>query len=254
VLWAAWGWAGLIANAAPEQAVVLVGAATNFAHVLVRLDAEFQRQHPDHLVRPTSAASGTLFAQIQHGAPYDVFLSADTDYPEQLVAKGLGVGSTLRIFSRGRLVAWTTRPGVDPADTLGWASSTIIKKIAIAQPKTAPYGRAALRFLEKSGIWQLVQGKVVLGENIGQTAQFVETGHAELGLVALSLVLTAQPSLQGRWVEVAPSQFEGVSLDHAVVLTRAGWRNPAARRYVEFLTGQAAQSILSQAGYHPISQ
>lgn len=238
------------ALAAPEKAVVVVGAATNFVHVLAVLDGEFHRLNPEFTVRPTTAASGTLFAQIQHGAPYDVFLSADTDYPRQLVAAGLGVDSTFRIFARGRLAAWTTRPGVDPADIAGWAGSPVIKRIAIAQPKTAPYGRAAQRVLESAGIWQLVQGKIVLGENIAQTAQFVETGHAEVGLVALSLVLATRSSQPGNWVEVPPVRFEGVSLDHAVVLTRDGARNPGAHRYLEFLIGPAAQAILRQAGYH----
>lgn len=237
--------------AAPEKPVVVVGAATNFVHVLAALNGEFQRLNPGYTIRSTAAASGTLFAQIQHGAPYDVFLSADTDYPRQLVAAGLGDASTLRTFARGRLVAWTTRPGVDPADIPGWAQSAVIRKIAIAQPKTAPYGRAAQRVLEAAGIWRQVQGKIVQGENIAQAAQFVETGHAEAGLVALSLVLASKATPQGRWVEIPPARFDGISLDHAVVLTMGGARNAAARRYVEFLTGAAAQSILRQAGYHP---
>jgi molybdate transport system substrate-binding protein len=247
-------WCGMqgVAIATPEPAQVRIGAATNFAHVLAALNREFNRLEPDCAVRSTTAASGTLFAQIQHGAPFDVFLSADTDYPRLLVAAGLGEPSSLQTFARGRLAAWSNRPGIDPADLARWATNPKIRKIAIAQPKTAPYGRAAQRVLENAGIWTQVQDKIVLGENIAQTTQFVETGHAEVGLVALSLIMIEGSARSGKWIEIAPAQYAGISLDHAVVLTRTGAHNAAARRYLAFLTGDRAQSILRQAGYHPV--
>lgn len=245
--------AGPIASltAAPAKQVIVVGAATNLVHVLSKLHGEFQRLNPGFEVRATTAASGSLFAQIQHGAPYDVFLSADTDYPRQLVAAGLGEASTVRTFARGRLVAWTTRPGIDPADFGSWVRDQAIRKVALAQPRTAPYGRAAQAALEAAGVWMAVQPKIVLGENIAQAAQFVETGHAEVGLVALSLVLVRPTASPGRWIEIPPAQYEGATLDHAAVLTVQGARHPAAHVYLDFLTSTAAQRILHQAGYGP---
>lgn len=228
---------------------VAIAAAANLVYALDALNAEFKRTTPGVVVTATTAASGSLFAQIKNGAPFDVFLSADTDYPRQLVEQKLGDASTLRTFATGRLVLWTTRADVDPSDVVRTVRASNVKKIAIAQPKTAPYGRAAQATLEKRGVWRDAQPKLVYGETISQAAQFVETGSADAGFVALSLVLSTKLSQRGRWKEVPPEDYADVPLDHAGVLTLRGAGNPAARRYLEFLHSEPARKILREFGY-----
>ena len=228
---------------------VSVAAAANLVYALESLNAEFKRLHPDTTLTSASGASGSLFAQIKNGAPFDVFLSADTDYPRELVAQNLGDPASFRIFATGRLVLWTTRPSLDPSDPAAVARNTDVKRIALAQPRTAPYGRAAQAALEKLGVWTAVQPRLVIGENITQTAQFVETGNADAGFVALSIVLSPRLAGKGRWSEVAPDLYAGVPLDHAGVLTLRGAKNPAAQRYLDFLASDPAKKILRDFGY-----
>lgn len=228
---------------------VAIAAAANLVYVLDALNAEFKRTTPAIAVTTATGASGSLFAQIAHGAPFDVFLSADTGYPAQVAAQGLGPASSLRIFATGRLVVWTTRADLDLNDLSALVRATTVRKVAIAQPKTAPYGRAAQATLEKLGAWSATQSKIVLGESISQTAQFVETGNADLGFVALSLVLSPRLVHTGRWREIPPELFAAAPLDHAAVLTTRGAANPAAQRFFEFLGGDAAKKILRASGY-----
>ena len=194
-------------------------------------------------------ASGTLFAQIQNGAPFDVFLAADLEYPQQVVARGLGADRSRLTFARGQLAVWTMRTDLDLSDIAAAVRAPSVKKVAIAQPQTAPYGRAAQRVLETVGAWNEVKSKLVTGENLSQTAQFVETGNADLGFVAASIVFSSRASKQGRWRLIDPEQHPGVSLDHGAVLTNRGTANPAAKRYLLFLRGEPAKKILRAAGY-----
>lgn len=236
----------VVASARPALSIA---AASNFVYALEALNAEFARIEPGMAVSTATGASGILFAQIKNGAPFDLFLSADTDYPHQIVAAGLGEASTLKIFATGRLVMWTTSRNIDPTDHAATVRSAPVRKIAIAQPRSAPYGRAARAALENLGVWRDAASKLVMGENITQTAQFVETGNAEIGLVAMSLVLSPRLAKKGRWSEIDPKWYPEVSLDHAAVLTTRGAANPAATRYLEFLKSEAARKILLQFGY-----
>jgi molybdate transport system substrate-binding protein len=228
---------------------VSIAAAANFVYALDALNSEFKRHHAAIRVTSTTGASGSLFAQITNGAPFDVFLSADTDYPEQLVAAGLGLRSTQRVFATGRIVAWTIHDDLDLQDLARMIRLPSVKKIALAQPRNAPYGRAAQSALEVLGLWHDAQPKLVFGESIAQAAQFVETGNADLGFVALSFVLSPRLAKQGQWQEIPPEWYEGTSLDHAALLTTRGAANPAARRYLEFLGSDAAKKILRDFGY-----
>ena len=235
---------------ANDKASVSIAAAANFVYALDALNSEFKRQHSTIAVTSTTSASGNLFAQIKNGAPFDVFLSADTEYPEQLVAAGLGVRSTQRVFATGRLVVWTVNADVLRLDDLAQSiRSPVVKKVALAQPRNAPYGRAAQSALERLGVWRDAQPKLVYGENIAQTAQFVETGNADAGFVSMSFVLSPRLAKRGRWREIPPELYEGTSLDHAVVLTTRGAANAAAIQYLEFLASDAAKKILREFGY-----
>lgn len=237
------------AHLAAASTKVSVAAAANLVYALDALNAEFKRSAPEIAISSTTGASGSLFAQIKNGAPFDVFLSADTDYPKQVAAAGLGDATTLRTFATGRLVLWTTRAEIDVTDISAALCAPATKKIALAQPRSAPYGRAAQMVLENAGVWRDAQRKLVFGESISQTAQFVETGNAEVGFVAMSLVLSPKLATKGRWQEVPPEWYAAVSLDHAVVLTTRGAANPAAKKYLEFLASDAARKILREFGY-----
>jgi molybdate transport system substrate-binding protein len=226
---------------------VAVAAAANLVYALDALNAAFRQLEPDTTVTVTLGASGSLVAQVRHGAPYDVFLSADLDYPQALIDAGQAEARHLVPFATGKLVLWTMRPDLPLGDVAAAVRHPAVRKLAFANPDTAPYGRAARELLLRLGVWADVQPKLVTGENITQTAQFVETGHADLGFVALSLVLSPKLKDQGRWVEIPADA--AVPLTQGAVLTRRGADNPAARRYLDFLVSPAARKILEGFGY-----
>ncbi len=226
---------------------VAVAAAANLDYVLEPLNAEFAKTRPDIAVRSEIGASGSLVAQIKNGAPYDVFLSADTEYPRKLVDAGGAEGASFVTFAMGRLVLWTTRPGLAPTSIEAIVRNESVRKLAIANPDTAPYGRAAVEVLGKLGLSDIAKPKLVFGENITQTAQFVSTGNADAGFVALSLVLSPKLKDKGRWLEVPESLY--APIEQAGVLTSRGAANKAARQYLEFLTSPAARKVFIQFGY-----
>jgi molybdate transport system substrate-binding protein len=232
-----------------ENGAVAVAAAANLVYALDALTAEFKRSAPDITVTSTVGASGSLFAQIRNGAPFDVLLSADTAYPQQIVAAGFGERSSLRTFATGRLVVWTMRSDLDLSNIEAALRDSRVQKIALAQPKAAPYGRAAEATLQKLSVWTELHRKFVFGENISQTAQFIETGNADIGFVAMSLVLSPRLEQRGKWQEVPPHLYPGVALDHAAVLTTKGAANPAARSFLHFLGTEPARKVLRDFGY-----
>ena len=227
---------------------VSIAAAADLVFCLDDLDAAFQQAHPGADLKVSSGSSGNFTAQIKNGAPFDVFLSADMSYPRDLVKAGLDDEKSLTQYAVGRLAFWTAKPDVDVTKGLAvLAGPEPVKKLAIANPDHAPYGRAAKEALQHEKLWDAVQPRVVLGENIAQTAQFVETGNADAGLVALSLVLSPKLAKVGKWQEV-PVDFYG-KLAQGAVLTTAGAKNPLARAYLEFLRTPAARQIFDRYGF-----
>jgi len=235
------------ADAPAATGALSVAAAANLVYALDALDAEFAKASPGVTVTSATGASGSLVAQIEHGAPYDVFLSADPDFPRALVRAGRADAGSLTAFAVGRLVLWTTEAGVDVSDIAAAVRSPAVKKLAIANVSTAPFGRAAKEALQKLGAWDDLQPKLVIGENISQTAQFVDTGNADAGFVALSIVISPKLRDKGRWTEV-PAGLYG-SLEQCAVITAHGSSNPAAARYIAFLQSPAARAILVAFGY-----
>ena len=229
------------------QSALSIAAAANFIPVLRPLDAAFEAAAPGTTVTTSAGASGTLYAQIANGAPYDLFLSADLEFPRKLARSGFAVGTSLTPFAAGRLVLWTTLPGAGPVTIEGLMTNPRVRRVAVANPRTAPYGRAAKQALEHLGLYPSVAPRLVTGENISQTAQFVETGNAQAGFVALSLVLSPGMKDRGRWVEVPAGLY--APLVHAAILTNRGAANPQARRYLLFLGSPPARAILARFGY-----
>jgi len=240
------GWAVLAARAIAAERVA-VAAAANLVYVLEPLDAAFARTDAGVVVTREIGASGNLVAQIAQGAPYDLFLSADLEFPQKLVAAGAADGSSLVTFAVGKLVLWSLRPGLDLASVAAVVHNPAVARIALANPRAAPYGRAAEEVLAKLGLTAAAGSKLVYGENISQTAQYVASGNVDAGFVALSLVRSPKLKDHGRWLEIPASLY--APLEQGAVLTRRGAANPAARRYLKFLQSPAARAILTQFGY-----
>lgn len=233
---------------------VSIAAASDLVYCLEALHAAFlQIENPPSktenltALTVTTGSSGNFFAQIKHGAPYDIFLSADLSYPRALITARLADPASLTSYAIGRLVLWTAHRELDIAAPASVVRDARVKKFAIANPAHAPYGRAAQQTLEKLGVWSTAQPKLVLGENISQTAQFVQTGNADAGLVALSLVLAPPLRDVGRWHEIPAGLHE--PLEQAAVLTLRGAANPAAVRYLAFLRSPAAREIFDRFGF-----
>jgi molybdate transport system substrate-binding protein len=224
-----------------------IAAAANLVYALGALDAEFSKGAPEVVVTTATGASGNLVAQIRNGAPFDVFLSADLDFPKALIASGYADGATLTTFAVGRLVFWTTMPQVDVSDVAAAVRSPSIRRLAIANVTGAPYGRASKEAMEHLGVWADAQPKLIVGENISQTAQFIDTGNVDAGFVALSLVLSPKLKDKGRWTEVSRNLYG--ALDQGAVVTAHGRGNPAALAYINFLKGPAARRVLEAYGY-----
>jgi molybdate transport system substrate-binding protein len=230
-----------------EPQSLSVAAAADLVYCLADLDAGFAKRHPEADVKVSTGSSGNFCAQIQNGAPFDVFLSADAGFPQTLAKAGLADADSLTIYAIGRIVLWTTKSDVDVTKGLAVTRADAVKKFAIANPAHAPYGRAAKAALEHAGLWSAAQPKLALGENIAQTAQFVQTGAADAGIVALSLVLSPALEKTGRWAEI-PTDFYP-KLEQAAILTTRGAKNPAARAYLTYLRSKEARAIFDRYGF-----
>ena len=225
-----------------------IAAAANLTYALGALDAEYARVSPGVRVTTSTGASGSLVAQISNGAPYDVFLSADMGIrASSWIAGPGGRRASPDPFATGRLVLWTVAAGVDVSDLSAAVRSPSVRVLAIANPQTAPYGRAAKQALTRLGLWAAAGTKVVTGENISQATEFVQTGNADAGFVALSAVLSETLKGKGRWSEVPAELYE--PLVQVAVVTAHGAPNPEAGRFVAFLRGEAAARVLEGLGY-----
>jgi molybdate transport system substrate-binding protein len=232
----------VVTPALAEQ--VLVAVAANFVPPFREVATEFEKM-TGHNVQIAAGSSGNFYAQIKNGAPFDVFFSADNERPKLLEDEGLGVKGSRFTYAIGRLVLWSPDPDlVKGEDTL---RSQKFKHLAVANPKTAPYGVAAMRAMQKLGVWESVQPRIVLGENIGQTMGFIESGNAELGFLALSQVM--DPKIKGkggRWD--VPNDFHD-PIQQDVILLAKGKENPAAKALMEFVGRSQATAIIERYGY-----
>jgi molybdate transport system substrate-binding protein len=232
---------------AAEQTVVSIAAASDLVFCLEELDSEFRKEHPEVELKVSTGSSGNFFAQIKNGAPFDLFLSADISYPRALAEMKKAAPETLFNYAVGRLVLWSMHTNIDWSKGLVTLQGSEIRKFAIANPEHAPYGAAARAALQKAGLWESLQPKLVLGENIAQTAQFIQTANVDAGLVALSLVAAPKMKGQGTWWLVP--QSEHPRLDQAAVLTLRGAQNTAAIAYLKFMRGTKARSIFDRYGF-----
>jgi molybdate transport system substrate-binding protein len=237
----------LPALAAPLLAPLLIAAAADLSYCIDDIAASFRKEVPDAEIKISTGASGNFFAQIRNGAPFDAFLSADVDYPAQLARLGAADGSTLTRYAVGRLVIWSPDPKLDVDKGLALLRDPRITRVAIANPATAPYGRAAKAALERDGLWEAVQAKLVIGENISQTSQFVQTGNAQVGLVSLASLRSPRLAGLGRYALVPDAGL--APIEQAAIVTKHGADNPLAARFVRFLGSPAARAILERNGF-----
>lgn len=223
---------------------VHVAVASNFTPTLRLLAAAFTSQ-TGHQLRISSASTGKLYAQITHGAPFDLFLAADADRPERLEQVNRTVSGSRFTYAQGRLVLWGPKINSTlPVETL--LQSNEIGHISMANPTTAPYGTAAREVLRSMSLWEGLKGRLVRGENVGQAYQYVASGAADLGFIAYSQLLTGKQ--QDGYLWFIPEDYFQPIRQQAVLLKRAESK-PAPRLFLEYLRSAAARKIIVEHGY-----
>jgi molybdate transport system substrate-binding protein len=198
----------------------------------------------------TYGSSGNFFSQIQNGAPFDLFFSADIEYPKKLEANGLAEPGTLHPYAVGRTVIWMPPESSVDLSKLGWNAllDASVRKIAIANPEHAPYGRAAVAALKKAGIYEQVKAKLVYGENISQAAQFVQSGNAQAGIVAMSLAVS--PGMKnGKSWEIPTNMHPAI--EQGAIILKSAKNKDAAKAFLEFVKSAAGIAILAKYGFVP---
>lgn len=226
---------------------VRVAAASDLQFAMPELADRYEKESGTK-IEASFGSSGNFFAQIQNGAPFAVFFSADRSYPEKLIGAGLADSKSLFVYALGRLVLWAPHEEHLNLEEKGLLAVTDrgVQKIAIANPEHAPYGRAAVAALQKAGLYEQVKGKLVFGENISQAAQFVQSGSAQIGMIALSLVLSKSMKGGERWM--VPAEYYP-PLEQAAVLIKREGNSGGGAGFLEFVKSEAGRAILARYGF-----
>lgn len=232
---------------AAHAGVVAVAVAANFSTTLAALAPGFTAA-TGHTLRVSAGSTGKLASQIVAGAPFDVLLAADDDTPQKLIGSGHAVAGSQITYATGELVLWSAQPGlVDPQGAV--LASGRFNKLAIANPKLAPYGLAALQVLQAKGLHNTLAPKLVTGDSIAQAYQFIVTGNAALGFVALSQVLQPGQPIAGSHWRVPANLYSTIRQD--AVLLQPAAQQPAAAALLAYLQTAAAKALIQQHGYRP---
>ncbi|MDH4186400.1 MAG: molybdate ABC transporter substrate-binding protein [Nitrospira sp.] len=228
-----------------EELTIAAASDLNFA--FKELVAEFEKT-TEIRVKLSLGSSGNFYSQIQNGAPFDLYFSADIGYPKKLEEAGLTVPGSLYRYAIGRIVVWTgAGSGLDVTKGLDVLREPVIKKIAIANPKHAPYGRAAVAAMEHFKVYEQAKAKLVLGENISQAAQFIESGACDVGIVALSLALAPAMKARGTYWEIPANTYP--PLEQGAAILQHSTHQGAARRFVDFMKSEQGQEIMQRYGF-----
>jgi len=224
-----------------------VAAAADLQFAMLDLAAQFEKQTGTKM-NVSYGSSGNFFSQIQNGAPFDLFFSADSAYPKNLDAAGLAEPRTLYTYAVGRIVLWMPSDAKIDLSREKWHAllDARVLKIAIANPEHAPYGRAAVAALKKAGVYERVETKLVFGENISQAAQFVQSGNAQVGIIALSLTVSPGMKDGQRW-EI-PADFHP-PIEQTAVILRSAANKDGARAFLAFIKSAPGRAILSNYGF-----
>jgi molybdate transport system substrate-binding protein len=245
-----WGVAALLAclllspSCSPQARshALSVAAAADLNFALEEVKGEFRKIHPHTELQIAYGSSGNFYAQIRNQAPFDLFLSADVEYPRKLVQEGLAAADSVFVYGVGRIVVWV--PAQSPLDPADLWQSPALHHFAIANPAHAPYGRAAELAMRSLGVYDSVAGKLVLGENIAQTMQFVQSGAADAGIVALSLAIAPTVRGQGRYWEVPLDKYPRIEQGGVILKD-----SPEAREFREWLLAPGGRAILKRYGF-----
>lgn len=227
---------------------ITVAAAADLSVALKEIAANFEKQSGVQ-VKLSFAASGALTQQIQNGGPFDVFFSADMEYPRQLIASRDADGASLYRYAVGTLVLWVpTASPLDPANQgIKVLNDASVKKIAIANPQHAPYGRAAVEALKHFGVYERVQDRLVMGENISQAAQFVESGNAQVGFIALAHAIPLATRGEGKFWKVPADAYP--ALDQGVVVVSRSQHKREALAFVDYIKSKDAADVFRRYGF-----
>ena len=231
----------------PADTKITVAVAANMQYAFTALQQEYEKK-TGVKIEPVIGSSGKLTQQITEGAPFDIFISADTKYPQTLFQAHLTADSP-KIYANGVLVLWSVKPGVKPAANLQLLTGIDIKSIAIANPKTAPYGVAAEEILKNYNLLDKVQAKIVYGESITQTSQYIASQAADIGFTAKSVVLSDEMKGKGTWVGLDAKKYSPIA-QAAVILKYGKEHNAeAAQKFYDYLYSSSAKKILKKFGY-----
>jgi molybdate transport system substrate-binding protein len=226
---------------------ITVAAAADLQFAMQDIAARFQKE-TGKTVKVTYGSSGNFFQQLQNGAPFDMFFSANLDYAKKLEAAGLTVPGSYYEYAKGKIVIWVPNESrLDLSSGMQALSNPSIKKIAVANPRHAPYGQAAVAAMQKENVYEKVKNKLVLGENISETASFVVSGAADVGIVALSLALSPNMKDRGRYVEIPPDEHP--PLEQACVILGSSKNKETARQFLAFIKTVAIAGVLRSYGF-----
>lgn len=221
---------------------VKVAAAANLRSVFDEIKSVYQQANPKTNVSVNFGSSGTLLQQILNGAEFDVFMAADNSFPAKLKDQGAASGE-MKVYALGKLVLWSNT--LDVSKGLDILTDPSVKRIAIAKPDLAPYGDRAVACLKQAGLFEKVKDKIIFADNISQTAQFAQTGNAEIGFLALSLTMT--PDMKGSVYVIDPKLYKPV--EQAMILVK-GWKvNPEAAKFMKFVLGTECKTVFEKYGY-----
>jgi molybdate transport system substrate-binding protein len=237
------------------QTPLRVAAAADLEPVLPPLLAQFEQQTGIH-AEATFQASAALTTLIQNGAPFDVFLAADLGYPKRLMDAGLADSAGLAdasapvTYAKGTLVLWTRKDAHLPPPSLALLSDPGLKRLAVANPDRAPYGKAAVTALQNLKLYGALQARIVTAENIAQTAQFVDSGNADAGLISLTSALTAKLTADGSYFVIPRDLYPPI--EQGAVVVKASTQRDAAQKFLAFLLSAAVQAELAKSGLTPV--
>ena len=241
---------GLLLVGGPAIALVddiAVAAASDLQFAIKELIVEYEKQTGHH-VKLSLGSSGNFYAQLQQGAPFDLYFSADIGYPKKLEEAGLTVPGSLYRYAVGRVVLWAPKQSpVEVSKGLTVLRDAAVRKIAIANPKHAPYGRAAVAAMEQSQVYAEVKDRLVLGENISQAAQFIESGACDVGIIALSLAMApVMKSAGSYWLIPAEAH---PPLEQGAVIMKQSKQQDAARHFLQFMQSPQGQEVMTRYGF-----
>ena len=224
---------------------ITIAAAADLKFALEEILVAFRQANPGEHVETIYGSSGKFHTQIRQGAPFDIFFSADIEYPRLLAKEGLAA-SAVKPYALGRIVLWSISRDAGKM-SLADLVDPAIRKIAIANPKHAPYGQRAEEALRAAGVWDMIESRLVMGENIAQTAQYVQTGNADVGLIALSLALSREMAARGGYALVPDSLHR--PLEQGFIITKRAAGNPLAQQFADYMGSTEARRIMVRWGF-----